>query len=363
MSATTSWSIRLDDDSTDLESILGKIIQDSTETSKAETIELEKEIANTIKRREAYALKQNKRETIQQNIQARLNRKREELDRANEAYRAARRKTRAVSNKLYEASEQERNLKNSLQQRKSFIDNFAEVYTEDAFKNRAFMVMSIKHMIDPTFPVRLEDHKDTKTMTLSWVTGDTYIRGRDGENYDLNFGKFNVKVVLRYANGSRVVDTYISGAGNNKLLFDEYVHPHIRSNGDPCLGNVSRMLITHMANQDVAQVIYTITEYLCHYNERDPFKKLMFWGVANPQDQPRRSQMDQYLHFDPGPKRSCGLSESECFVHHTVSSSGECVHKSVSSESLSRLEQRENALKKLKEVLNGESHSEADSSV
>ena len=357
-----SWSFRLDDDSENLEELLSKIIEESTVNTKLQTIELEQELAKVIVKRDSSLAKLQKRQAIQENIQKRLDRKNEDLIKAQNAYRKARSKTRHISHSLSSLTEQERNLKNSILQQKSVLDNFADVYTEDAFRNRAFMVMSVRHLVDESAEIKLVNAKDAKEMVLTWTTNDIYIRSPQGGNYPFNFGKFHVKVVFRYANGSRLVDTFITTAGGNKVLAREYAHPHIRSDGNPCLGNVSRMLLTHMANQDIAQVIYMITEYLCSYNERDPYRRLMYWGVANPQDLPQMHEIEQYLKFDDGPKRDCGLSESECFVQHSVDASGNCVHRGAPHRSLEIIKKREDALEKLKEVLRGESNNQAESS-
>lgn len=358
-----SWTLTLDDDSENLEEILGKIIEDSAAMSKVNTVELERELATFTGRRQAYSAKVEKRRDIEKRIEQRLIKKKLEWEKANEAYRKARAKTRHASTRLSGLNEQTRNVTNTLAQEKSFLDNFAEVYTEDAFKNRAFMVMSVSDKIDSSVPVRLVDDPVAKRMALTWRTGPIYINKPDGTVYDHNFGKFDVEVVFRYANGNRLVDTYVHGVvnGGNTVWHGEYLHPHIQASGNPCLGNVSRMLITHMANQDVAQVIYTLTEYFCHYNHQDPYKRLMFWGVGNLQDMPRMADMEQYLEFDQGPKRACGLSDSDCLVFHSTDASGGCVAKSFPKQGILKLAEGEKSLQKLKEALsNGESNIETN---
>ena len=356
-SQTQEWNFKLEDDSDQLEQILAKVINDSVARTKANTIELEQEIARTMLKARSCEQKCEKRSDITRKLSERCDKRRDALEKAQMAYRVARTKSRNLGFKLSELNESIRNTQNLLNRQKEFVDNFAGIYTEDAFKNRAFMVMAIREMIDPTHQVSLKNDTTNKRLTLTWRTGDIYIKDGQGGFYDFNFGKFDVTVVLKYANGSRVVDTYIQCAGDNTYVrADSYVHPHIKGNGEPCLGNVSRMLIEHMANQDVAQVICVITEYLCHYNERDPFVKLREFGVANEQDMPNLNTINQYLEFDDGEKRECGLSGSECFVLHTVGPDGGCIGRGLPSEWYEQIENTDNNLKTIKEFFqNGQS--------
>lgn len=348
--SSRGWTLNLSDDSDEIEGILQKIVGDATTSSRLQSLALEKELEKLTTKSEAWVSKKEKRQRIEQNIEQRLIRKRQECERAEAAWRDARLKTRSVMRRLSGVSEDIRNTRNTITQNRNFLDNFAGVYTEDAFRNRAFMVMSIRDKIDESVPVKLYNDVDLKRLSLTWRTGDIYINSPDGGSYNYNFGKFNVEVVLRYDGGSRLVDTVIGPASGNMLCGDEYIHPHIQSRGNPCLGNVGRMLLDHMANQDVAQVIYTITEYLCHYNERDPFKKLMYWGVANPQDMPRMASISEYLEFDRGERRACGLSSSDCMVLHTMSGD-ECIGKSFDKTTLDKFEHSEAGMQKLKEAL------------
>ena len=121
------------------------------------------------------------------------------------------------------------------------------------------------------------------------------------------------------------------------------------------------MLIEHMANQDVAQVICTVTEYLCHYNSQDPYKRLMFWGVRNSYDLPQLPAYLNYLKFDPGPENPCGLSQSDCMVQHTTDKTGECTSRGVSPVVVATATRVHENLQTLKELLNnGESNEETN---
>ena len=56
-----------------------------------------------------------------------------------------------------------------------------------------------------------------------------------------------------------------------------YPHPHIRDDNTPCLGNVSAMLLTHMANNDVALIVCLVTDFLQTYNLQSPYIRLCEW--------------------------------------------------------------------------------------
>jgi len=359
--SNTQWEWRVDDDSDNLEFLLSKIIDDSVASSKVNTVELETELAKLTAKRTAWESKLTRRKSIEQSVRERLEKRQVELRKAQDAFHKARQKTRAVGYKVSQAVEDSRALSNTLGQEKLFLDNFAGIYTEDAFKNRAFMVMSLRERIDSSIPISFSHDRDQKKMRLSWVTGDIYINNSlEGGVWPFNFGQYRVEVTFSYMNGHRDARVLIRGHRRNTIVSGEYFHPHIRSDGTACLGNVARMLIEHMANQDVAQVICTVTEYLCHYNEQDPYRKLMFWGVANPYDLPHINMYQSHLVFDSGPKNPCGLSQSDCMVQHLTDKAGECSSRSLPAEVVVTATSVYENLQSFRERLNGEGNEETN---
>ena len=267
-------------------------------------------------------------------------------------------KTRGISSKLSTVNETHRKLNNALGQEQIFLKQFDEVYSDDAFVNRSFMLLSIRDAICPETPVKFTHNQDSKSMCLSWVTQDIRITV-SGQEVGFNFGSFRINVNFSYRDGIRDATVRIEPHKNNRFIGD-YMHPHIERHGRACLGNVSRMVIEHMANQDVAQTIYTITEYLRHYNAADPYRRLLYW-TDNLSDNPNSpildpdSNLSPYLTESEGePVNPCGLTPSMCMVSHTMGADGECHPRGMNIDQIKYLNQ--NTTNLLGVITNGQSN-------
>ena len=358
--ARWSWSIGADN-ADELTTVLSKIVHDSVLKSKSQSLEIEAELAKAITSKATLEQKLTKRRRIADTVQERCNRRLEEYEKARQSLRLAKRKSRAASHKVSVLSERQETLNKTLGQEKLFLDKFGEVYSQEAFENRSFMLLSINDSIDSDVPIDFTHDRDAKLMTLVWNTSDIFINDGEGGKYPLNFGRFKVKVTLSYQRGMRNPQVIITPVHKNFRVGD-YVHPHIKLSGEPCLGNVARMLIEHMANQDVAQVIYMVTEYLCHYNSQDPYRTLSCWGVANPYDNPGVGllrEVQDSLENSTG-TNPCGLSPSECLVHHNMSSSGECSVKGMVLNLQQAKKNNQNLAKLLEAINHGKSDEETN---
>ena len=353
---STSWEINVCSD--DVGDILARIIEDSKNRSKVQSIEIESELKKVIKTKDALEQKYNKRKAIQDKVKDRVERRRAEWLKADMAYNSAMSKTRGIGRKLSVVSESCRKLNNALGQEKLFLEKFDDVYDEEGFVNRSFMILSIRDAICPDTPISFTHDQERKSMRLSWTTQDIRV-SISGREVDANFGSFKVVVGFSYRDGVRDASVTVSPHRNNRFVGD-YMHPHIERHGRACLGNVSRMVIEHMANQDVAQTIYTITEYLRHYNKNDPYRQLLYWAdnsedmrecVLFPENE---STSYPYLNETHEETNPCGLSPSMCMVSHTMDSDGKCRPRGVETTHMENL--NGNLSNLLEVITNGQSN-------
>jgi hypothetical protein len=354
-----------------LESLLSNIIESSAVTAEQEIVDLKAQLEKAQLQRHATEQKVTRRTTILEKKKDIFNRREAELSLARIRFREARQKMLTQQDRLETLRRNVNGIQNELNENSSYLDGYLTLYEEDALKNRAFLIHSISEHIETSVPIKYTHCRDSKRITISWETRDIQLKNRFGGTLPFNFGRFRIDISYTYGNGVRQIIGLIHPCENN-TNYNGYVHPHVKSDGGPCLGNVERMLLTHMSNQDIANVIYTVMEYLRSYNERDPYQRLERWGITNLWDHDKCGTHEHELRIScpecavtvPEDERAeCGMSHSECMLYHRNSHPSQKHGRCVLKEAAPLIEAAEAELTRIQllgEQTNGEDNNEAN---
>ena len=93
----------------------------------------------------------------------------------------------------------------------------------------------------------------------------------------LAFGRFNVKVTRTFSGGSfqaTVRMTPIKGAIGLQTQRTGYYHPHVNSQGSPCLGQAMMPVHEAAKNLDLEALVRNIHSHLSTYNQDNPYISL-----------------------------------------------------------------------------------------
>jgi len=329
-----TYSFKLNDDEASVGSVLNTIIEEAASSAQKEVSKLSATLEGLSKKSTAVEAKIASRQRIYETQRSREMKKRDDWQKASAKTLDAREKFLRRSNEASVIKDKMRDIQTELSTHGGFLGNFSEIYSDGAFVNRAFMLRSVEQFIDKRSPITYADDPVTKEATVSWVTNNIRMKDGVGGYLPHSFGKFSVIIRYNYYRGVAQVTGSFKPVGGN-CRYSEYTHPHIRDNGEPCLGNVQRMLLGHMKNQDVANVVYTVTEYLISYNHTDPFARLSLFGVNNRWEH-KKCSCGKSLYIDGCAEcenkettNTCGLSFSECMRYHRNSNpsqeKGQCI--------------------------------------
>jgi len=127
-------------------------------------------------------------------------------------------------------------------------------------------LMSISSLVDVNSPIL---HVPDK---MVWTTAPVFVFDKDGSVLPTNFGKFNI--TLRKVHGSLSVIMYpLTPVVRNSGM----CHPHVKTDGSPCLGNASNQLLVALSGNDLQGAVMLVHNYLTHYNIADPWISLDWW--------------------------------------------------------------------------------------
>jgi hypothetical protein len=96
-------------------------------------------------------------------------------------------------------------------------------------------------------------------------------------------------VTIRYENYSFPMGSYeinIDSKGRLKMqALDEhpnadYPHPHINTDGRPCLGNIAGDIPKMIGSMRIAEALQVLYEFLCQYNPDNPYEKIGHFDPA-----------------------------------------------------------------------------------
>lgn len=128
-------------------------------------------------------------------------------------------------------------------------------------------VVSVQSLLDVNQPVL---HRPNE---MSWTTAPVQIYDKDGSLLPTQFGRF--KVTLSKSSSGRFNATMIPLEPSTRR--DDLAHPHVRTNGQPCLGDASNQLLGALRENNLQSAILLVHNYLTHYNIRDPYTAITWW--------------------------------------------------------------------------------------
>lgn len=258
---TATVQIALTSSDEELEEGLKGIITSSMQSVEAEIATLRVLLAKGNVKLARAKEKERNRERIHENIEARLNKRRREHDKARIAFDRDREKLWHKRSKTSSLQQTTQNLSAQITQKSSFTRTVSQTFAENSFETRASMLRAAVSHLDPEVPISYNSRLDGAE--LIFKTADIYLKDGMGGWDDTNFGKFHISINYRISdNGISRVTVRCNSDRYRRLRSPDYVHPHIRSDGEACLGNVQAMLMEHMKNKDVAMAVNTFIDYI-----------------------------------------------------------------------------------------------------
>jgi len=147
-----------------------------------------------------------------------------------------------------------------------------------------------------------------------------------GINYDL--GQFQITV--RFRDQDLRIYMYRGPAPK------DYPHPHVSSDGIPCLGNLAPGVTKLLAEGDYVSLVTVMIEFLKSYNPNNPYLKIDYWDPDFDADEDQREHFEEcYESATAQECVRCGDSDcrynedaqSRCFEDSSLS---ECIGCNVS---------------------------------
>jgi hypothetical protein len=103
---------------------------------------------------------------------------------------------------------------------------------------------------------------------LTFKTGQIEI---EFEDYTYTLGPFQVEIPFA---GDRI---HIKGQ-DKQYIVDDYCHPHVSSDGSPCLGNAGPIIAKLLGTGDMTGAVNCILEFLRSYTAGNAYIKLQKWN-------------------------------------------------------------------------------------
>lgn len=101
------------------------------------------------------------------------------------------------------------------------------------------------------------------------VFGTTYVIEIEYDGYHYEFEPFVVEVSMRKGEVLIAGGTDVNG----------YVHPHVTDDpSNVCWGNIQYMVSRLAGSLDLFELFQLVHQFLCTYNEGDPFQKIEHWN-------------------------------------------------------------------------------------
>lgn len=128
-------------------------------------------------------------------------------------------------------------------------------------------IIRVRPLIDVDQPVTQLPNK------MKWVTSPVQIFDKSGELLPTDFGRFRVTLSKDVSGNFSATMLALEPVVRNT----DFVHPHVRSDGNPCLGNASNQLLTALNQNDLQGAIMLVHNFLTHYNIADPYTSITWW--------------------------------------------------------------------------------------
>jgi hypothetical protein len=160
----------------------------------------------------------------------------------------------------------------------SMINAHKEAYTHD---NICSELRSIMNLIPGAF--KRIDFIDEKIIAVT----NSVILKHEYRNYEI--GPMTISIFYGYGTGTRVKIT-------GEYIVDGYPHPHVNTDGFPCLGNLQSTIGHMVAKEDWPGLLVTLSEFLKHYYSGNPYRPIDRWPyIGMEYDECRENNLDAYV--------------------------------------------------------------------
>lgn len=95
-----------------------------------------------------------------------------------------------------------------------------------------------------------------------------------------HIGRFRIKIHS---------DGYVRMFNTTRQVGGLY-HPHVRNDGDPCLGNIQELVPSLIASRKYAALVSLCIQYLKSYNREGPYDDIEVWPIAKQTDQKKKKK-------------------------------------------------------------------------
>lgn len=92
----------------------------------------------------------------------------------------------------------------------------------------------------------------------------------------------------------------------------DYPHPHVGTDGRPCLGNIAADIPKMLGSFRIAEALATLYEFLCEYDSDSPFERISHFDPTG-----------QYYDEDDNPCENCGESCTPYCIHECGDNTGQ----------------------------------------
>jgi len=122
-------------------------------------------------------------------------------------------------------------------------------------------------------------------------------------NFKFPLGKYTVKIDMAGEVKFETLDEHPNA---------DYPHPHIGTDGRPCLGNIAADIPKMLGSMRIAEALQVLYEFLCEYNPDSPYEKI---GHFDP--------TGDYYDEDDNPCENCDESCGPYCIHECRENNGQ----------------------------------------
>lgn len=122
-------------------------------------------------------------------------------------------------------------------------------------------------------------------------------------NWQFPMGKYDIDVDIKGNIRIEALDEHPNA---------DYPHPHVGTDGRPCLGNIAGDIPKMLGSMRIAEALQVLHEFLCEYNSDSPYEKI---GHFDP--------TGQYYDEDDNPCESCDESCTPYCIHECRENQGQ----------------------------------------
>ena len=260
-------SLRRDLQDHEISEILTDVLSNRLEAS-SESQKIQLEHYNKLaKQLEALNAKVSDRQRIQDNLQTSLNKKREEATKVYDKHSLSLQKLTSLQESQAGLAAEARTAKASHALAQERLKRDSETLEKVGALGRS--IAATKLLLKEGSQIKVTGNIN------EWVTREIYIKDESGSYLPVNFGNFEIYLQLKE---SGVLKAEMHP--QNPVPRCGKAHPHVLMSGEPCLGNVGKILLKNMEVMSVGLCIEIVDRFLTHYNPLDPYLKLSYWGPS-----------------------------------------------------------------------------------